>query len=771
MIRKEYTGGRYVTYTYNAEGQLAKLTYGDGANEKASYLFEYDSLGRLVRSSEADGTGTITQRTEHIYDEHSRLRRQSWALGSKSYSEAYTYNDGTNETGNLATMTTGTGDVLRYTYDPLKRLQKVTVKDGNTPLFSTAYAYRSIDSTRTTQQVEFRNVRLESDNSILEGKKYEYDPLGNIVKVRQSTSPYNLLIAYEYDAQNQLTSEIHYNGSGEATANITVAYYYDYDAAGNLLKVEKGTVNSAGTLTKTTEQTYTYNDTDWHDLLTKLNGTPIVYEGQTYNPETNEVGGSILSGNPEYYNGWNFDWQHGRELASAEQNDGTTNTTLTYAYDADGIRTSKTYTVETYETQHTVTFVADGTTVKTMTVADGYTLKTGDYPTVPAKSGYTGSWNKYTEAIHANITIEAVYEEIVYYTVRFVAQRVTVKTMTVEAGYILQDTDYPDIPQREGYTAIWGFHAKVINKNTTITARYTKTGGGGGDIPTPSVRPTDPWEIMSEALPEPIEPQDVGEPDDTANASDATGNTAETQASHPGQVLVSTQTVTHEYLTRAGKVARETVKRGSSTEILDFLYDESGRPFALNYSTNGGSSFITYYYVLNLQGDVVKLVTSSGSAVATYEYDAWGNILSKSGTMADKNPLRYRGYYYDNETGFYYLRSRYYDPANRRFISADSYASTGQGFVGTNMFSYCNNDPVIYADTTGHALDPRLRTIPPCFWHRKRAARDCRPFVCFVLLFAPDFQENQCADDERHQRDADNRLCLHCRPSSFFFGW
>ncbi len=90
---------------------------------------------------------------------------------------------------------------------------------------------------------------------------------------------------------------------------------------------------------------------------------------------------------------------------------------------------------------------------------------------------------------------------------------------------------------------------------------------------------------------------------------------------HPGQVLISTQTVTHEYLTLSGKVARETVKKnGSVTDVLDFVYDESGRPFALNYSTNG-SSFTTYYYVLNLQGDVVKLVTASGSAVATYEYD------------------------------------------------------------------------------------------------------------------------------------------------------
>ena len=221
---------------------------------------------------------------------------------------------------------------------------------------------------------------------------------------------------------------------------------------------------------------------------------------------------------------------------------------------------------------------------------------------------------------------------------------------------------------------------------------------------------------MSEALPEPIEPQDVGEPDDTTNTSDATGNTAEPHASHPGQVLVSSQTVTHEYLTLSGKVAQETVKvNGSVTEILDFIYDESGRPFALIYHTDGeGVTVSTYYYVLNLQGDVVKLVNPVGTVVASYEYDAWGNILSKSGTMADKNPLRYRGYYYDTETGFYYLQSRYYDPSMRRFLNADSYASTGQGFIGTNMFSYCNNNPVIYADTTGHALDPRLRTTAVC---------------------------------------------------------
>ena len=167
-----------------------------------------------------------------------------------------------------------------------------------------------------------------------------------------------------------------------------------------------------------------------------------------------------------------------------------------------------------------------------------------------------------------------------------------------------------------------------------------------------------------------------------------------------GTHLASTQTVTHEYLTQSGKVMRETVTTNQTvTAVMDFVYDESGKPFAMIDQLSAQPK--TYYYVLNLQGDVVKLVTESGAVAASYEYDAWGNILASSGSMAEKNPFRYRGYYYDSETGFYYLQSRYYDPATRRFINADSYASTGQGFVGTNMFAYCNGSPVLSSDSGG----------------------------------------------------------------------
>ncbi len=141
------------------------------------------------------------------------------------------------------------------------------------------------------------------------------------------------------------------------------------------------------------------------------------------------------------------------------------------------------------------------------------------------------------------------------------------------------------------------------------------------------------------------------------------------------------------------------VTQGNTTLHID--YDSIG-PASVKY--NG-----TYYwYLRNAQGDITGIVNSSGTRVVTYSYDAWGNILSTGGSMAGTlgalNPLRYRGYVYDSETGLYYLQSRYYDPEICRFINADGYASTGQGLLGGNAFAYCNNNSVRYFDPTGDLL-------------------------------------------------------------------
>ena len=192
--------------------------------------------------------------------------------------------------------------------------------------------------------------------------------------------------------------------------------------------------------------------------------------------------------------------------------------------------------------------------------------------------------------------------------------------------------------------------------------------------------------------------------------TDAEGNVA---YSEPGEIILLTETweytynadglrtkrtngsTTYNYIYNGSSLSQMTV--GSNT--LYFAYDASGTPMSVTY--NGTN----YYYATNIQGDVTAILNSSGTAVVQYTYDAWGKILTTTGSMASTlgvhNPLRYRGYVYDTETTLYYLQSRYYNPAMGRFISADSYPTTGQGLLGNNMFAYCGNNPTIRIDSSG----------------------------------------------------------------------
>ena len=110
---------------------------------------------------------------------------------------------------------------------------------------------------------------------------------------------------------------------------------------------------------------------------------------------------------------------------------------------------------------------------------------------------------------------------------------------------------------------------------------------------------------------------------------------------------------------------------------------------------------VRYAFLKNLQGDVIAILDTNSNIVARYTYDAWGRILSitdgngsintSSSFIGNVNPIRYRGYYYDTETGWYYLNSRYYDPQVKRFISADGIIGANGPLTGVNLFAYCNN--------------------------------------------------------------------------------
>ena len=149
-------------------------------------------------------------------------------------------------------------------------------------------------------------------------------------------------------------------------------------------------------------------------------------------------------------------------------------------------------------------------------------------------------------------------------------------------------------------------------------------------------------------------------------------------------------------------------KTGDS--VMRFFYDSAGKRVGFANGT------MLFYYLYNVQGDVIAIVrAATGQVVAKYSYDAWGNCTVTNATgyaVGDKNPFRYRGYYYDTETGLYYLNSRYYNPEFGRFISADIFITTDiHGTLNANMFAYCGNNPVMRVDPTGELFGTISGTI------------------------------------------------------------
>ena len=162
----------------------------------------------------------------------------------------------------------------------------------------------------------------------------------------------------------------------------------------------------------------------------------------------------------------------------------------------------------------------------------------------------------------------------------------------------------------------------------------------------------------------------------------------------------------------------------TGNETLFFYYDVNGNLAQIGYK-NGTAAEIIYFVTHNLQGDVTAIYKASDSTlVGTYSYDPWGRLLavtpassaSDPNGILTKNPFRYRGYYYDAETGFYYLNSRYYDPVTCRFINADTTFDENAGLFAYNLYAYCANNPVQFKDSGGNSII--LACIIVCQWGR-----------------------------------------------------
>lgn len=490
-----YTAANVLQYSesfiYDGSGSTAKSVVKDASGaEIAVYRFEYDSLGRMIRSKQS-GSSITGLSTEHQYDQENRLTQQSYQIGSQAFTESYKYDsvpqaDGTYKgDGSLIEMQTTSNNTLTMAYDTIRRLQTLTAKNGSSILYTKGYSYRTITGKQTTTQVTALNYGGFSNAPSFQ---YTYNADGTIASEGESN---DIPRYYSYDKLGQLTFV--------SDDNNDLRYSYNYDSAGNIKSVSAQGVYHDW---EDYNNTYTYGNASWADLLTAFNGQNIAYEGQSYNSSTGAVTGTVKSGNPiSYYNGsrWTFSWKNGQQLASANK----PGASISYTYDLNNLRTTK--------------------------------------------------------------TVNGVQHNFVY---------------------------------------------------------------------------------------------------------------------------------------TSGKLLRESY--GST--VLDFSYGLNGVPYSLTYS-NGSDSPVTYYYITNLQNDVMYMVDASGTKVAEYKYDPFGKVISANGSMSGINPIRYRGYYYDTETNFYYVESRYYDPLVCRWINADSTDAVSSEFENHaqyNLFAYCFNNPVNMNDNSGN---------------------------------------------------------------------
>ena len=199
--------------------------------------------------------------------------------------------------------------------------------------------------------------------------------------------------------------------------------------------------------------------------------------------------------------------------------------------------------------------------------------------------------------------------------------------------------------------------------------------------------------------------------------------------------------VTTYFTTKDGVIQSQT----DGTNTMYFQYDNSGNPTGFLY--NGAQ----YFYLTNQMGDVIGITDSTGSLIATYTYGAWGEVLAVTPattgntsqlTLANVNPLRYRGYYWDAETGYYYLQSRYYSSLLGRYVNADLFGIaliSKDDRVGNNLFLYCSNNPINNNDFDGKATKQqknKKRASALVNYVIKHASKKNKPIQVFYKKFA-----------------------------------
>ena len=652
LLSAENSTTRLTTsYTYNSRGLPLTVTVTDEEGQHATTTYTYNDYDYLT--SVTDTTGATTQ---YSYTGKIAKGLVTKVTDPNGNVTEYTYNSNNDLLTSISNPDSSLGNVTTYFgYTTNRHLITIENQDIYYCLGYDTYG-RSVET-------------VVSDNFYLTWNNYNDD--GNLASI---TFGNESVAAFEYDEDDRVIAETYdgvktyeYSYTNEGQLNkVTdhennMEWNYQYDLSGRLMAAH----NSDNKMLF-----YSYNDKNQPERVRMLDGEELMYDNQYSYDSTGRISGFTANyiGGTSVQNFYDIDAFGRINSFTVAAN---TNNTLKTNYSYITKNGNQTGMVDSIEYLHSAT---DTDTNLLPTLSYEYDANgniTHIYENgVQKVKYYYDSLNRMIREDNADIDKTVVYNydsggDILSKIEYALTDSTTLGTPMDTINYQYNDYDW-----RNGVTLYDGTDSITYDYcgNPVNYRGYTMTWAKGKQLSTM----TKGEQTLSFKY------------DANGIRTKKTVNNVEYEYTYVGDKLVRVES------------------DGLDYGPLTIYYTADGKPYSFYY---GGGPF---YYMLNLQGDVIGIATGNGNVIVEYAYDSWGKPISVTVNnsiyedVALANPLRYRGYVYDSETELYYLQSRYYDPELCRFISADAYLIAGNYLQGTNMFAYCLNNPVRYSDPSGY---------------------------------------------------------------------
>ncbi len=741
--------GEYTDYTYNSAGSvLTKTNYTFTWNGRRNYPFNFTNL--LEKVDESDPTTKSTYYynvygqlvNESLFEATKNSSGQTVTSGNPSFftQKQYYVTAGskifgakTSETDSLgrqvkyyydtvkgrllASVNVGSGDGTCYTYDAIGNLISVmpasyvsgTVYDPTEDAELVEYSYNSrnflesITTESTTYTFTYDSFGNSTSTSVgsQELASYTYNPKNG--KINQIDYGNGFTVRYVYDKLDNL-SEVWYNDG----VNDYKAYVYTYTDNGQVARLdnlltERSTVYSYDSTGKLIG--YAECDTDSKIISHGVQLSYDDYSQLSHQAHTIDYLYGTAVGNHYYYYHYAYNDDGTISETSIDIDDGTVGEryqgTISYTYDAYNRLTGAVTNISLYNNSgvhFTNTVGYEYTTInnRTSTQIEKYTSQVNSN----AQKVYT-----YTYDDNGNITsISLGGVEQYRYEYDDIGQLIREDNTVSGRTYVYTYDNAGNILKKVAYSIT----AQGVTPTSPIaTYNYTYGNANWGDQLTKYNGYTLTYDEIGNPLTYYNGLSYTFTWKNGRQLASISGATSATYKYNEDGIRISKTAggAKHTYYLNGTQIVAEEW----SNKLLIYLYDTNGSPIGMQYRTTSYAEgvFDTFWFEKNLQGDIIAVYSDAGTLLATYAYDAWGGIASLrysnggSSTAAQYNPFRYRGYYRDSETGFYYLNSRYYDPNIGRFINADGYLFGS--LLGNNLYAYCENSPVSYFDPYGES--------------------------------------------------------------------